>query len=826
MLSSFRLISHPAEKGRHPPKLLKDHLDEVGSISKAAVETLSLENFPLRDDISHLVYLIGTCHDFGKATSFFQRYIEDPDNSDRSEKRFHSQLSSLFGYYVVSKIMKDEDLAYIAYYVIYYHHGDLGELLTNYDVLSNKYWGLVQQQSNDILRFSQMELQVIYDNLLGSGNVSVHDFLSSDTLSALRDRVKKQTDRFIYNPSTTMDHYFEFLFAYSVLLYSDKLSASGIGYDKIAGEKKRQSPVSASIIDEYVSRLSSIAGDGSSNTLEINALRNEAYREAMNSLKSLDLSKDRFLLIELPTGLGKTMISVGTALRLRESIMNEFGYRPRMIYSLPFLSIIDDNFDKITDAFLPVTGGVKVPASILLKHHHLAEVYFSFSDNGRSPDIESYAYRDMERQYLLMEGWNSEFIVTSFIQLFHSIITNRNSSAMKFLNITNSIIIIDEVQAIHSGHLNLIREVLKYIAEKLNSWIIFMTATMPAFLEPGDAKNLVPDPQKYFGAMNRVLYRRTEGSLTLKELANEVLSITGRNIIVVMNTIDSSRQLYLLLRSRLERDRGKPITVEGYADFEGIRLIYLSSAVTPRQRKDRLKLIKQKHGDGGELYIVITTQLVEAGVDIDLDVVVRDRAPLDSIVQAGGRANRNGAQSLGEVRLVRLVDEKGNEYATKIYDPVLLNITDEMLDEMFRNKNAISEDELHMFILEYYKRVRTKKINKISNDYLAYIGNLQFKDVHGFSLIEKTYEKADVFIPLNEEARKTWKEYESIKKIPDPIKRHEEMLNIRNRFYDYVVSINKKFIGDANEPVVNATEFSIEWDDETGVKGKGNDLIW
>ena len=820
MLNSFRLISHPEGEGRPGPKHLKDHLFEVGSISKEVADGLSMGDFPLtRDRISTIAYLIGVCHDFGKATSFFQQYITHPDNPNRTQKRFHSQISSLFGYYVVDKITGDRDLAYIAYYVIYYHHGDMADLLKNEERLENEYLELVKEQASDMSTNSAEELHAIYDSLLGPGKVDI-DYFLTHVAADLYSKVFENIDAFVDGKRKSTDNYFTFLLFYSILLYSDKLSASGIDHGNINRERQAWSSIPASVIDGYVSGLPPKVALNGNRLSEINILRNEVYEKVIESMRLLDIKSDRFLLIKLPTGMGKTMISVASALRLRERVEKVFGFRPRIIYSLPFLSIIDDNFDKISDALSPLASGGEIPTSLLLKHHHLAEIYFSFSGNKNQSDTESYGVKDIQRRFLLMEGWNSEFVVTSFVQLFHSLITNRNSSAMKFANIANSIIILDEVQALRHEYLPLVREVLKFLTEKLNSWVIFMTATMPVFLDEEEATNLVPEQEKYFDKMDRAEYTRIEDTLSLDDLAGEVLKTKEKSVMVVVNTIESSRQLYELLKLTLVKEKGEPDTEKGYADFADMNLIYLSSAVTPHQRKERIKLIKES----GKRSIVVSTQLVEAGVDIDFDMVIRDMAPLDSIVQAGGRVNRNNLRTMGEVRLVRLVDERGDEYARRIYDPVLLDITKRKLDNIFKDRDRVTEAEMHECVNSYYEEVRNTKSDIKSKRYLEYLETLMFDEIHKFNLIENTYQKADVFVPIDAEAKKVWENYVAIRKTPDPMERYGKMLGIRNRFYDYVVSVRKELVGNVEEPVVNADEFSVRWNLETGVKGL--DLIW
>jgi CRISPR-associated endonuclease/helicase Cas3 len=153
--------------------------------------------------------------------------------------------------------------------------------------------------------------------------------------------------------------------------------------------------------------------DGYKATLDIkksyiNDLREKGYKEVLEQELDLD---ERIFSINLPTGLGKTFTSLAFALKLRNKIKNKKDYTPRIIYSLPFLSIIEQNADQF-EKVLKV-GGFNVDTNLLLKHHHLSEVYYRKAEDEFEPDEAK----------ILIEGWNSEIIVSTFVQLFHTLLS-------------------------------------------------------------------------------------------------------------------------------------------------------------------------------------------------------------------------------------------------------------------------------------------------------------------------------------------------------------------------------------------------------------------
>lgn len=516
----------------------------------------------------------------------------------------------------------------------------------------------------------------------------------------------------------------------------------------------------------------------------INKTREEAYQEVNGNILNMDLN-ERILSIELPTGIGKTFTGVSAALKLKERINNELNFNPRIIYSLPFLTIVDQNSDTISSI---LNESNLKGSNFLLNHNHLSDM------NYKSNDLEEY---NISNSKILIEGWNSEIIVTTFIQFFYSIISNKNKSLRKFHNITNSIILLDEIQSLPYKYWKIINLFFKKLAYEYNCWIILMTATQPYIFKENEIKSLVDNVEYYFNKFDRVNYNFNLDSQNFedfkKEFVDKISNDSKNDYLVVLNTINSSKELYEFIK-----DYYSVMDYDIYLDDcngicyigDDIQLIYLSNNIIPKHRLEKINAIKESHRQS----IVISTQLIEAGVDIDVDIIYRDLAPLDSLVQTAGRCNRSGNKEKGVVNVIFLKNENGKSYSSFIYDSLLLNKTKEVLTSL----NQISEKEFNLAAAKnYFKLIYN---SGTQDDYLIkIIKNLRFPEIpSNFKLIEEDIQKVDVFVVINSEAKLLFEKYNDIINNYEGFNRKNEFLKIKNKFYKYVISVDKTKIGSTN----------------------------
>lgn len=784
----MKILSY-SELKSHPNKKLETHLENVAIFSKRVFNSLNIDNNNLFSDIS---FLIGLTHDFAKSTSFFQEYLV---NHKQTKYKNHSFLSAIFTYYVVNDFLTKEDITYdkylsvMAYFVVLKHHSNLNSI----DDLDQ--YTLDKCKSNEIqtqvidLKSSQLTLESFYKRY----DVNFNYFL--ENFNSICEDLVDELFNFILEED--IDNYFIIALFFSVLTDADKMDASGT-----AEVNRKEIPSDA--VDVFKKHIFSDEEN------DMNKIREEAYVEVINNIESVDLSNHIFS-IQLPTGIGKTFIGVSSALKLKKRILDEKNINARFIYSLPFLSIIDQNEELIRSIlnFNGISGN-----DYLLKHSHLSDMVYNINS-----DFEEEYYYDINNSKLLIEGWNSEIIITTFIQLFYSLISNKNRSLRKFHNITNSIILLDEIQSIPYKYWDVINLILKKLTEEYNCWIILMTATKPLIFKNNECYPLISDESYYFSQFDRVEYNFDLKGKSLDEFKRDVINSiksSEKDILVVLNTINSSVEVYNSIKCYFYNDYDCiSIDENGICVIDDdIQLIYLSTNIIPKDRLKRISRIK----DSNKRNIIISTQLIEAGVDIDVDIIFRDLAPLDSIIQAAGRCNRNNKYDTGEVNVVSIVNDNNTPYSRFVYGSFLLNTTRELLEHL----TTVTESEFNYNASKRYFDLINERGNK-EMALIKLIERLDYNNISSeFKLIEELVDKVDVFININNESEQLLNRFYKINDELSGFVRKNEFLKIKSKFYNYVISVNVDKIGATNKMVdnelfvVNKDEISRKYDYETG----------
>ncbi len=216
-------------------------------------------------------------------------------------------------------------------------------------------------------------------------------------------------------------------------------------------------------------------------TKAIDKIRTDIYTKVIKSIEE-NYDKSKIFSITAPTGTGKTITGFFAALKLKELL----GDNRRIIYSLPFTSIIEQNYDVLFDIFRGIEDFEQNYSSYIIKHHNLSTVEYE-------NEYRDYTKTEAE---LLIENWSSGVVVTTFVQLLETLVGARNRMLKKFNAIKGSIIILDEIQAIDIKYFDLVDYILRKACEYLDIRIIIMTATKPLILT--DAVELLEDNEKYF----------------------------------------------------------------------------------------------------------------------------------------------------------------------------------------------------------------------------------------------------------------------------------------------------------------------------------------
>ncbi|MDD3246497.1 MAG: CRISPR-associated helicase Cas3' [Methanosarcina sp.] len=756
----------------HPDKILFRHLSNVGnkSILTSREKILSLEKFGIDENtFSKIAFLIGICHDFGKGTKYFQRYLFETDPAIqrglKNKKEYHHGLiSAIFTYYILEKYVNslnnDNSLRLIptiGYLIVKRHHGNLKNAEDEIRELVNE--DTLEVIDLQIKSLEISELKTVYEQLLDGYDISFDIDTFCNEYRSIAGEILKNRRKFVklLKEEQFTGYYLITLTLYSILINSDKIDASSI-------DVFSEIDISSELVDKY-----KVEKGFQSNENTINKVRNEIYKEVTESIEKLDLD-NKIYSISVPTGSGKTLTSLSFALKLKARLREEKRIKAKIIYSLPFLSIIDQNYDVFEDVFKTVERA-NPTEDVLLKHHHLADIFYKTQEDEEFEGLKS---------LFLIEGWNSEIIVTTFVQFFHTIVSNKNRSLRKFHTIANSIVILDEVQSIPHKYWLLLKQLISGFGEYFNTYFIFVTATQPLIFDPEKKEilELVNNKDKYFREFDRVKLEINLNPMNLNDfkeiIESKVKENPEKDFLFVLNTIKSSLDIFKHLND---------------LELENSSYYYLSTNIVPKVRLNKIKEIKEK---SEKRKIIVSTQLIEAGVDIDVDIVYRDFATIDSINQVSGRCNRNSSKSYrGEVNIVVLKDER-KEFHRYIYSSFLIDKTKEVLKE---SPSEIYEADLLLLNNNYFRKVKDTSSEDESKELLSCINELKFKTLTSdFRLIDDKagYEKIDVFVELDVEAVEIWKEYILIKSLKNPLERKERFLAIRKKFSEYIISIPKK----------------------------------
>ncbi|OFW37587.1 MAG: CRISPR-associated endonuclease Cas3'' [Acidobacteria bacterium RIFCSPLOWO2_12_FULL_60_22] len=362
----------------------------------------------------------------------------------------------------------------------------------------------------------------------------------------------------------------------------------------------------------------------------VNHIRSEIFNQCLEKASQ----KQGFFSLTVPTGGGKTLSGMAFALAHAQKWNLD-----RIIVVIPYLSIIEQNAAEYRRILDPDNLG------IVIEHHSAVPVLDDNEARERSP-LE-----------LAVENWDAPIVVTTSVQFIESLFAASPSKCRKLHNITRSVVLLDEVQTLPTHLLNPLLNVFRELRENYSMSFLFMTATQPAFrhnsaclsegFKPDEVTEITKETDNIFTSLRRVDYQRA-GALEWHALSERIAAL--QQALCVVNVRKHAFELWETLRSSLP-------------DQERDSLFHLSSAMCPEHRLWALGEVRNPRAGSirdrlqrGLPCRVASTQLVEAGVDVDFPVVFRALGPLDSIVQAAGRCNRE----------MKLTDEQGQPSYGKV----------------------------------------------------------------------------------------------------------------------------------------------------------------
>jgi CRISPR-associated endonuclease/helicase Cas3 len=507
---------------------------------------------------------------------------------------------------------------------------------------------------------------------------------------------------------------------FSALVDADYLATERHFSPRATGLRGREAPLNAERAQTLVSRYIDELAARTDQSSAVAAMRKD-LRAACEA--GADLERGLFTLTA-PTGSGKTLSTLLFAMRhaRRQQLR-------RIVVVLPFLSIIDQTVEVYRRAMADLIVGVG--DRYLLEHHSLA---VDDSANGDLPSMHG----------LLAQNWDAPVVITTSVQFFESLFSNSPAACRKLHRLAGSLVVFDEVQTLPLKVVVATLSALSHLSARYGASVLFSTATQPAFghldrevrefCAGGWApREIVPKGLRLFERAKRV---RVEwpavGERVGWQQVAEQMHGWGQALCIV-NLKRHARELYAVVREHLGDD-----------------CFHLSTAMCPRHRDIKLREVRDRLSSGGRC-VLVATQCVEAGVDLDFPAVFRALGPLDAIAQAAGRCNRNGRMDAGLLRIFVPEDER--------YPPGGYGQATQLTKALLNRPQPISLDDPTVFE-DYFRNLY--RITKMENRDLAdSIRRKHFPDVRRHYRIIDTgavnvlvAHEAKIFSTLADEVRR------------------------------------------------------------------------
>lgn len=576
-----------------------------------------------------LLFLLGMFHDLGKADEKFQNKLtKNPtmhvDHAYAGAKYLYEKIKIRLSAKGVDKATRLQFNGIVAY-VIAAHHGmfdivDLESEQHAYNKLRNR---IARPKSDyhfdsDVTNFANfLETKLEHYGYQDLGMLIDKSF--ENYQQALSKLDCQDSSEEVYYQSCFVRLYLSLLKNADIL---DTINAYGLLINPLKQEEKIR------LNRSYLEAIEKKYGEFGSPTTRLNEIRSQIAERVKSRGESDSTGIYR---LDLPTGAGKTNLSMRYAFH---QLVDQ--NKSRFFYITPFLSILEQNAAEIRK----VTGDAGV-----LEHH--SNVIRQTDDNDE---------KEMLMSEYLIDSWDSQVILTSMVQFFQTLFKTRSANIRRFSSLIDSVLILDEVQSLPIEVTTLFNLSMNFLNKVMNTTIILCTATQPAYDsttinhrisyggkdgESADIIDLTHEEKEVFSRTELRKFDENNQHSNLSDLVDFVLE-NDESILAIFNTKKTVDKFYTLLKELTDRP-----------------IYQLSTNMCAQHRLDIISEIKQGLEDGLPL-ICISTQLIEAGVDVDFNHVIRSYAGIDSIVQASGRCNREGKRDKGQVTLINLTSEEEN----------------------------------------------------------------------------------------------------------------------------------------------------------------------
>ncbi len=561
-------------------------------------------------------YLIGLLHDMGKFSTQFQQYLCKAANGEKVTRGSvtHSTcgMQYLFEFYGEDRRKPAVELCGFA---VASHHG----LMDCVDTENNSVF-FKKQENQDKKQYSECKKR--YEQIFKREETEKLLEKATEELEELEEKARTKLKSFEWGELARM--------VLSALIEADHADTAAFtdGQPECKQEREETERIFRSMrenAERNVKKLEETAAH-----LPINGVRREISRQCKESA----VRESGVYRLSVPTGGGKTCAALRFA--LNHCLLHQ---KRRIIYTAPLLTVLDQNADEIRK---------------LVGEENERYVLEHTSDIVKS----EFSEEEAERYERLSCSWDSPVIVTTQVQLLHTFFAGKSRNIRRFHSLFGSVIIIDEVQSVPLKLTNLFNDTVNFLAKVCDCTIVLCSATQPKlskaieeknkekkFLKPikdcGTLVTLTSEQIKVF-ERTRIVNLLSEGGYSEDQLADRILSLSDKkSVLLICNTKKQAASIF----RRLQYHK------------DGFALFHLSAGMCKAHRQDVLKEVEQSLQSDSRT-VLVSTQVVEAGVDISFECVIRLLAGVDSLAQSAGRCNRHGEfGKVCDVYLVKMQDE-------------------------------------------------------------------------------------------------------------------------------------------------------------------------
>ncbi|MGE6552276.1 CRISPR-associated helicase Cas3' [Bacillus mycoides] len=651
-------IAHIREKDKQV-QTVEEHLLGVKELAETYGEKIG---------IKHLAGLAGMLHDLGKYTNEFREYILEAVNNPNSSSKRGSVDHSTAGGKLLYQLFHTEDiipykgiLSEIVGNAIISHHGYLQDFL-NPD-LESPYLNRVRDK--ELNRFDVTK-QFFFKHVMKEKDF--HEYV---------DKATVELESFLLKESP--EHAEKQLMFLTKFIFSTLIDADRTNTRLFEEEKSVESVISPNKLfniyyERLMTKINSFKKQQNANT-PINTLRAvmsdqcDQFAERASGIYTLSI----------PTGGGKTLASLRYALKHAKT-----HNKKRIIYVVPFTTIIEQNAEEVRRI-------LEDEENILEHHSNIVEEVDDHDEN------EDGMISVQQKLKLAKDNWDSPIIFTTMVQFLNVFYAKGNRNTRRLHNLSEAIIIFDEVQKVPVSCVSLFNQALNFLKIYTRSSIVLCTATQPALdfveqkLDINTDAEMINNLDHVIEAFKRVeiidqatdeIFKKDKLTTFIHTKIEEVQSI-----LIVLNTKSVVRDLYTQLQSQ-----GLHIPI-----------YHLSTTMCAAHRHKILEEVRKCLKDGRKI-ICISTQLIEAGVDVSFECVIRSLSGLDSIAQAAGRCNRHGEK---DIQNVYVIDYEEENLSRLKEIKIGKKITKKILEDLKRNNKSngghiLSREAMKRYFKEYY----------------------------------------------------------------------------------------------------------------------------